>query len=393
MELQTVSHSRPIPELTSKGDFRSYRENEDVSPFESDNPSIMQYDTEQTLVREIEVCYPAQEGDLVLRTSLDWEKDVAPLSVSPDGTCSRFRIECRRPFLYFKPCLRKDKEFHWSVGANQLLLMSEEGCPSIHPYFFEQGGSRVSKLIKMPSKILGREHRLRAFLPPGYDENTLTSYPVTFLQDGQNLFFPDEAFEGEAWEVPETSGLLHAMGAVEDRIVVGVYSEDRMKDYTKPGYEKYAQALAEEVVPEVERRFRTIADRRGRSVMGSSLGGVVSFYTTWQYPDVFASAGCMSSTFSAEDDLIERVLGDKEVPDVAFYLDSGWPGDNYEVTAAMAVALIERGWRFGRDLFYLVFPEEEHDEKSWAKRLHLPFQLGEGHVARYSRSREPVLER
>ena len=37
----------------------------------------------------------------------------------------------------------------------------------------------------------------------------------------------------------------------------------------------------------------------------------------------------MSSTFSHRDDLIDRVLSEP-ARDVAFYLDSGWPGDNYE---------------------------------------------------------------
>ena len=94
--------------------------------------------------------------------------------------------------------------------------------------------------------------------------------------------------------------------------------------------------------PEVERAARVYAGRRDRSCSGSSLGGVVSFYTVWQHPDVFGSACCMSSTFSHRDDLIDRVLRSRSV-DVGFYLDSGWPGDNYEVTVGMAMALISRG--------------------------------------------------
>lgn len=62
---------------------------------------------------------------------------------------------------------------------------------------------------------------------------------------------------------------------------------------------------------------------------GSSLGGVVSFYSVWQHPDIFGAAVCMSSTFSHKDNLIDRVLSEP-VRDVAFYLDSGWPGDNFE---------------------------------------------------------------
>lgn len=51
----------------------------------------------------------------------------------------------------------------------------------------------------------------------------------------------------------------------------------------------------------------------------------------------------MSSTFSYKDDLIERVLSEP-TRDVRFYLDSGWPNDNYEVTTEMALALVSKGW-------------------------------------------------
>ena len=189
----------------------------------------------------------------------------------------------------------------------------------LYPFFFDESNGRFSKLVEFPSTILGRSHKLRAYLPPGYDENTLRSYPVAYMQDGQNLFFPEEAFMGREWEVDETSRTLSTMNAAEDVIFIGIHSGDRMLDYTRPGYEPYAKSLAEEIVPEAESLIRLKRHRRYRSVWGSSLGGVVSFYTVWQHPEVFGVGVCMSSTFSHKDDLMERVL--TEAPrDVAFYL-------------------------------------------------------------------------
>jgi enterochelin esterase-like enzyme len=180
------------------------------------------------------------------------------------------------------------------------------------------------------------------------------------------------------------------MSAAEDFIIIGVQSADRMKEYTAPGYEAYARSLAEEIVPEAQRLLRIIDDRRYRSVWGSSLGGVVSFYTVWQFPEVFGVAVCMSSTFSHKDNLIERVLTEPK-RDVGFYLDSGWPGDNFEVTMGMAMALAARGWQYGFNFLHLCFPQAEHDEKSWGMRLHLPMQFLLGAVARASRAGRPVL--
>ena len=99
---------------------------------------------------------------------------------------------------------------------------------------------------------------------------------------------------------------------------------------------------------------------------------------------MFGNVGCLSSTFTHRDNLVERVLKEKR-RNVRFYLDSGWPGDNYEVTVAMAMALVSRGWIYGRDLLHFAFPLAEHDERAWGLRLHLPLQLVEGTVSNVSK--------
>lgn len=326
----------------------------------------------------------------MLRTEQDWDRDIEPISVSEDGNTWTFELEADRPFLYFKPCLVSAGKFHWSVGPNKLILMEEKDKRISYPSFFSPAHGRFSKLVELPSKILDRVHRVRVYVPPGYDENTLAYYPIAFMQDGQNLFFPEEAFMGRDWQVDDTSRILSAMSAVDDFVFVGIYSEDRMRDYTRPGYEDYARSLAEEIVPEAQRLLRIGEHRRYRSVWGSSLGGVVAFYSVWQHPDVFGAGVCMSSTFSHKDNLIDRVLTEP-VRDVGFYLDSGWPGDNYEVTVGMAMALVSRGWRYGHNLLHLAFPLAEHDETAWGMRLHLPLQFLNGAVARASRADAPVL--
>lgn len=348
------------------------------------------YRTDRALKRTLRVAYPAGHGRLVLRTELDWDRDVEPLSVNEDGTISTFEVVASQPFLYFKACLLQRGRRFWSVGPNKLLLMTEGDRRKYYPYFFDHSFGRFSRLVEFPSPILDRFHKVRAYLPPGYDENTLRSYPVAFMQDGQNLFFPEEAFLGREWDVDTTSQTLSAMNAAEDVVFIGIHSADRMREYTKPGYEQYARSLAEEILPEAQSLIRLKRHRRNRSVWGSSLGGVVSFYTVWQHPEVFGVGVCMSSTFSHQDDLMERVLSEQG-RNVAFYLDSGWPGDNFEVTMGMAMALVSRGWTYGQDLVHLCFPMATHDETSWGMRLHLPLQFLSGAVARAAREGRRVI--
>jgi len=349
------------------------------------------YRTENLLRRTLRVAYPPGHGEIVLRTELDWDQDVPPISTTGDGI-STFQLETCEPFLYFKPCLIKGQQFLWAKGDNRLLIMTEDDRRVFYPYFRGPECGKCSALVTFESAILGRQHRARVYVPPGYDENTLAKYPVAFFQDGQNLFFPEEAFQGQDWGVDSTLRQLRSMGAVEDIILVGLYSgSEREKEYTKPGYDLYARSLVEEVVPETEARLRVMSGRRYRSVWGSSLGGVVSFYAVWEHPETFGAAVCMSSTFSHQDDLLDRVMTD-DFRDVGFYLDSGWPGDNYETTLGMAMALISRGWRWGHNLLHLVYPNAMHNEHDWGLRLHIPLQMLAGAVPRYSRIAFPVLE-
>ena len=341
--------------------------------------------------RQLRICYPAEADKLTIRAELDWDRDIPPVEVSSDHNTATFEIEAPQRFLYFKPCLTRNGRLHWSNGPNNLLIMAARHARVVYPYFFSDPRGYFLPLIEMESAILGRKHRLRVYLPPGYEENTLSHYPLAYMQDGQNLFFPEEAFRQRDWEVDETSQVLRAMRAIEDLIIIGVYSNERREEeYTKPGYENYARSIVEELVRAEEVFLRTTRERKDRTMWGSSLGGVVSFYTAWQYPDVFGSAACMSSTFTYKDDLMERVLTEPR-RDVGFYLDSGWPGDNYEVTVSMALALVSRGWRYGRDLLYLSFPHAGHDEMAWGMRLHLPMQLFAGIVPRASRSQEQMM--
>jgi predicted alpha/beta superfamily hydrolase len=348
---------------------------------------VKTYRTERVLQRHLRVRYPAGRGRIVLRTELDWDRDLEPISVSGDGETTSFMLEAQKPFLYFKPCLRKeDGSVHWSVGANQLAVMTTEGISDVFPFFEGSGKGTFSSILERDSSVLGRKHLVRVYLPPGYEENSLQRYPVLYMQDGKNLFFPEEAFLGREWEVDEALHLLDSMNAVDRAVVVGIYSGDRGAEYTQPGYEAYARSVVEEVKPEVDRKIRVLGSARETGVLGSSLGGVVSFYMAWEYPQVFGYAACMSSTFSFRDDLIDRVLSEPRHTS-KFYLDSGWPGDNYEVTLAMAMALGEAGYRVREDFLHLVFPLDEHNERAWGKRLHIPLQLGLGQAPTAARGR------
>jgi len=322
----------------------------------------------------LRVHYPPTSGRLALRTERDWEADLEPTATDGAGTRFDFALALDGPFLYYKPVLLDGGEARWAQGENLLVLDGGPPVEEVYPYFFADTSCSVCNISYLESKRGGRNHAVRVFYPPGYAENTLERFPVIYMQDGQNLFFAEEAFGGHDWMIDETVRVLGAMNLVRKVIVVGVYPQDRMVDYTRPGYTEYGRYLVDEVKPWVDANYRTLTGPRDTAVMGSSLGGVVSFYLAWQWPEVFGNAGCLSSTFGYQDDLLERVAAEPKRP-IKVYLDSGWPRDNYEVTRVMANLLHRRGFEEGHDLLHLAFPKATHSEQAWSMRAHIPLQV------------------
>lgn len=349
------------------------------------------YALHETRRVRVRVYYPEDLDRVVLRTELDWDKDVPPSLIDPNESFAEFSLEIAHPFLYLKPCLRGGSEVRWATGPNRLLVATREEVHDVFPAFHSAEEGRILDVTKLDSKLLNRQHSLRVYLPAGYDENTCRTFPVMYMQDGRNLFFPQEAFMGQDWGVKGKLSLLNSMNAIAQMIIVGIFSADRMQEYTSPGYETYGRSVVEEIKPYVDSHFRTRPGAAFTGVMGSSLGGVVSFYMGWQWPDVFGNVGCLSSTFSHKDNLVDRVLNE-ERRRVRFYLDSGWPGDNYEVGLAMAIALAERGYRYGHDFMYFAFPNAEHSERDWGQRLHLPFQFFAGGPVVMSLQKEAAVD-
>ena len=319
------------------------------------------------------VRYPLDEGEMVLRTDADWDADVEPTSVDDDRTSFRFEVDTGQPFFYFKPCIRDGDGVTWPKSSEYLALVDAPRELIVHPYFFTDATGTITDPVDVISPSTPDPHRIRVYLPASYEENSLRRYPVLYMHDGHNLFFPQEAFARDTWEVKPTLELLDNLNITEEVIVVGVWPADRMREYTQRGYADYGRFLAFELKPLIDRKYRTLDGPENTAIMGSSLGGVVSLFCVWEYPDVFGKAACMSSSFAWDDDLRERISREPKRA-VRIYLDSGGKGDNFEVTKAMSELLQRRGFAYGRDMMYLAFPQLVHSERDWALRSHIPFQ-------------------
>jgi len=121
------------------------------------------------------------------------------------------------------------------------------------------------------------------------------------MHDAQNLFDTKTAYAGE-WNVDEKLDSLNAQV-----IVVGIEhgNEKRMDELTPFKNEKYGGGKAGEYLdflvttlkPEIDKKYRTKSNARNTVIMGSSLGGLTSFYAILKYPNVFGKAGIFSPSF------------------------------------------------------------------------------------------------
>ncbi|MFL5349530.1 MAG: alpha/beta hydrolase [Hyalangium sp.] len=281
--------------------------------------------------------------------------------------------------LEFKPLLDDES---WSVGGNYRV---EAGSTvDIFPFFGAQDGT-LHKEHDFHSPQLGNRRSLIISLPASYSENPLKRYPVLYMHDGQNVFEDSTSFTGVAWRVDQTSRALAAQGLMDELIVVGVANtgSSRAYEYTPGpasdrggGADLYGRFLVDTVKPWVDARYRTLTGPEDTALMGSSLGGLISFYLGMRHPEAFSKVACLSSAFGWNGlDLVNEVRTTREQLPAKCYLDAGTNRDPITPTRRMRQALEERGYVHGKNLFYFEDEGGRHTEASWAARVHLPLQF------------------
>jgi enterochelin esterase-like enzyme len=227
-------------------------------------------------------------------------------------------------------------------------------------------------------------------VPPGYADaaSAATRYPVLVMHDGQNCLDHD-GFGHGGWHVHTTVYDLVGRGLMAPAIVVLVDNSTtyRAQEYvpglgTAPGpsAEGYLDFLEADVIPFVERHYRTRAGAASRGIGGSSYGGLISLYAAWTRPATWGFAMGMSTAYAY--DLHALVRATVTRPPLRIYLDSGtrdYSGgdDGMAATVALRDLLVSKGFVLGTDLMHVVGQGDTHDESYWRARLPgaLPFLL------------------
>jgi len=271
----------------------------------------------------------------------------------------------------------------------------------------EEGG-RFVDMPAFPSRHIAAPHVI-IWLPPGYDSGA-RRYPVVYMHDAENLFFLAQSNFNKVWAADKSAMRLAAAKRVPPFIIVGIYSpkKDRARTYMParvygalpPAMQRtlqpwlggpvvsdgYLRFIVDELKPMVDRTYRTRGDRAHTAIVGSSMGGLISFYAISEYPKIFGMAGCVSTHWPLGDPALlpearaeilkvwaNHVKQRLKQPDGRrIWFDHGTETLDSAYAPyqeAIDADLIKAGWRKGLDFASTTYPGAAHEENAWAARM------------------------
>lgn len=182
------------------------------------------------------------------------------------------------------------------------------------------------------SGVIGDNRDYYVYTPPGYDPAAHKRYPVLYLLHG----YSDDA---SAWTAVGYANLildgLIAQGKVKSMIIVmplgygdpdivnkqilaSAGSPFRNADTRSKNFDRFTEALLTEVIPRVDKEYRTVNKRESRAIAGLSMGGAESLLTGLNHLDTFAwvasfSAGGEPNEFATDFPKLDAATANKEL--------------------------------------------------------------------------------
>lgn len=276
---------------------------------------------------------------------------------------------------------KKNTKDKMHYDNDQRGMITEDMMKKVSRVFKKEKGKERIKIIgdikyhrRFYSAHLDNKRDIIVWLPPSYRTDSKRKYPVLYMHDGQNIMDPKTSYAGMDWRIDETLTKLIKQKRIQEIIVVGIYNtKERLEEYSDSiKGRNYIHFIIEELKPFIDSEYRTLTGRENTAVLGSSMGGLVSFLMVWNHSDVFSKAGCMSSSFYYQDDKTIKMVKDYSGPkkNIKIYIDHG--EDGLVRGQRMFCALTKKGYIIGTDVDYFYIPDAEHNEKAWADRLERP---------------------
>ncbi|MFZ9138916.1 MAG: alpha/beta hydrolase [Bacilli bacterium] len=244
------------------------------------------------------------------------------------------------------------------------------------------------KILKEKRYIesLKREGNLYFALPDNY--NAQRRYPVIYFHDGHNLFYKQDSYAGEIWDVVSALNSKGLPEAIVVAVSCAMRGNQRLEEYnifdtrfpSHPTWVAhgrgmdYLQYLLFDLKKEIDTRYSTLTGPEHTYMIGSSMGGVISLEAGLLYPDIIGNVAGLSNAFYASTDEILKLIQQKPLLLKKLYLDTGdqeagleiaeiYMKSNHAVKDAILAKKSKTRFEFK------VIPGGQHNEAAWRSRL------------------------
>jgi 23S rRNA (adenine2503-C2)-methyltransferase len=183
------------------------------------------------------------------------------------------------------------------------------------PEVDELGSAPKGELIAetVSSRFLGGPRRVWFYVPPGYAANTELLYPVVYVLDGSNYV--------EKMDVPRVLDHLIANKAIPPVIAVFTEPGDRQEEYSRSP--RWRAFMANELVPAVDKRFRTFSAPDQRVILGSSLAAYGAVDLAVEYPSLFGLCAAIAPPAQTATLVANQARAQAAVVSIKFFVLGG----------------------------------------------------------------------
>lgn len=156
------------------------------------------------------------------------------------------------------------------------------------------------------SEINGMERHCNVYVPTEYEMNTDKTYPVMYLLHGWGE--DENGWSNQGHMANIMDGLIHAGKAVPMIVVMDCGDIKTNSDVRKASTNDVTQIYINDLMPFIEKTFRTKNDRQNRAMAGLSRGGFQTTMTVFANLDKFAWMGTFSGFFSRPNQDVTEIF-------------------------------------------------------------------------------------
>lgn len=149
--------------------------------------------------------------------------------------------------------------------------------------------------IEVYSTVMKKNLKAAVTTPESYGKSD-KKYPTLYLLHGGGGAFQD-------WHKNVTEqGLVNRMANEYDLIIVtpGVGPSSYYYDSPKLDSVQYETYMIEELIPHIDKTYRTLAQKESRAITGLSMGGHGAIMLSAKHPELFIASGSMSGVMNID---------------------------------------------------------------------------------------------